>query len=210
MKQGSKLERLGVSAIQAILSAETHTVGHHTLRMTMCLKISRFQRRGQCFQRRSIRVFQRVQGLVKFNRSLLYQLFKMIFIALLGDNQSLMFQSTLHDRFDLAQVKWLHYIVEGSQPKSINCTLHGLHATDHHHHTIGPPTSDMRNHVKAAHAWHGDITDYEFVLSPSQQPKCFLSRASRRAVVLALKEIGQNGRNLCLVINDKNPRSDVT
>src|SRR5258706_1053307 len=61
--------------------------------MAMCLQVSGLERRGECFQGRSIGVFQGVQSLVKLGSSLLNQLFEMVFVTLLCNYQVLMLQS---------------------------------------------------------------------------------------------------------------------
>src|SRR5437762_3062350 len=100
-----------------------------------------------------------------------------------------MVKSALYHRFHLAQIKRLHYVIKSSQTQRLDSALHSLHAAVHYDDGVWRIALHMRNHVKTAHAWHRDVTDYEFVVRRSQPFERFFSRACRGAVVFAIKEI---------------------
>jgi len=87
-------------------------------------------------------------------------------------------------RFYLTQIKRLHYIIEGSQPKGLDCTLYCLHTADHYNDSMGRHFLHMGDHFQAAHAWHSDITDNQFKGIVAQPGKSFFCRTGRRAFVV--------------------------
>ena len=79
-----------------------------------------------------------------------------------------MFKRALHYRFHLSQIERFHNVVKGPKPQSANRALDRLHAADHHNYRVGRHAFDLRNHVEAAHARHGDVADDELILGRQQ------------------------------------------
>ena len=107
----------------------------------------------------------------------------MIFVALLGNDQLVMLQPAFHDCFDLAQVEWLHHIVERAEAHRLDSALHCLQAADHDHHRVGRDLLYVRHHFQPAHAGHRDVADHQAKFTAAQT----IERLLRGTSCLAFK-----------------------
>ena len=160
VQQRAKLQRLHLFTTQSVLTSQSQTVTDNSFRMAVRFLVACFECGGQRFQRRAISVFQRVERAVEFGGSLFDQLFEMVLVTLLGNNQVVMFKRAFDDRFDLPQIEGLHQIIERAETQSTDRALDSLHAADHYYDCVGRMFFDVRDHVQPAHAGHRDVADH--------------------------------------------------
>src|SRR3954454_16267893 len=126
----------------------------------------------------------------------------MILVALLCDNQLVMFERALYDCLNLSQIKRLHYIIKSAKAHRLNSAFDRLQATDHHDHGIRRDAFHMWDHFQAAHAGHSDIADDKTKFFLPDANKSLFRRASGFPLQIGGEEVSQNLSYLSFVIDD--------
>src|SRR5687768_17787211 len=116
----------------------------------------------------------------------------MVFVTSLGDYQFVIFKCSLDYSFDLTKVKRFHQIIKSAESQSADCALHRLHAADHYHDGVGRKLLDVRDHLKSAHARHGDIAYHQMKIGGAQAVERLFGRARFKAFVVLAQQVGEN------------------
>src|SRR5260370_9494124 len=100
--------------------------------MSVGFGIARLEFGGQGLQSLAIGVFEGTECPIQLGGALIDQLFQMVFVALLCDNQLMMLESPSHRGFCLTEVEGLHQIIERPQTWRVDGALDCLHSANHY------------------------------------------------------------------------------
>src|SRR6185312_728016 len=141
-----------------------------------------------------------VSKMLQLGCSLSNQFFKIVFVTTLLLQQSMMPQGPSHGRFDVIQVKRLHYVIERPASDCFDGAFNSLLTADHDDGSIGASLMNVRQEIQTADSGHVDIADYHVEVALLQHRQRLFGRGYVLAFVFLTQHLNKQISNLFIIV----------